>query len=72
MPMCKKCGHDEQWKTYVGFFPTEQITLAHNRNPNLPKYGFHWGAECRKCGAWQKFLPQTDAMLLKGKFYDKE
>ena len=55
----------------MGFWPSERITKAHERDRIIPKYGYHLGLECTDCGAYNGFIQQTDEMLLV-KFYAQE
>lgn len=68
---CKNanCGFKGDAKVYVGFWPSERIRDAHNQDPIMPKYGYHLGIDCPKCGTWQQWLPQTDEAMLMEKFY---
>lgn len=66
------CGFEGHADEYVGFFISERIRNANAENPILPKYGFHLGVDCSKCGRWQTWLPQTDHSLVAIKFYKKE
>lgn len=67
------CDYSGDSDLYVGFFPVEKIRLAHERDPYMPKYGFHLGAVCPKCGRHQRWIEQTDDNMLAGKFWlDKQ
>lgn len=69
---CKYCEFEGEAPLYAGFFPQEKISLAHERDPYMPKYGVHLGVDCPVCGRWQRWIAQTDETMLKGKFYLKD
>jgi hypothetical protein len=66
------CLAEGQTVEYISFFPSETIQKASEKNPALPRYGFHVGVDCPKCGRWQYWIKQTEQNLLSRKFYSKD
>ena len=68
---CKsaECDYEGPMRLYVGFFVSERINKASQQDSALPKYGFHLGGVCPRCGKYQKFYPQTNELMLGVRYY---
>ena len=67
-----ECGFSGDSPIYVGFFPQEKIKKAHEKDPYMPKYGFHVGVSCPRCKKHVKWIEQTDDVMLLQNFYAME
>ena len=67
---CKyECGFEGVAPVYVGFFKQEKITKLFEKDPYLPKFGFHLGVDCPKCGRHQQWLKQDEETMMLKKFF---
>lgn len=70
MEKCKYCEYEGYMQFYVKFFETDYLNELSSLNKNAPKFGFHYGSECPKCGRWQRWETQ-DQEITKRKFYER-
>lgn len=60
---CKRCSDGTAGNLFIEVFSTPEIATANKANKNLPKYGFHFGAVCPRCGNFICHLKQTDVLV---------
>ncbi len=59
---CNRCGFEGMMKFGIKFFTNKKITEMAAQDKSLPKFGFHYGSWCPKCGVWRKWETQTDKL----------
>lgn len=60
---CNRCKDGTVGTLYIEIFRSDAISEANAKNPQLPKFGFHLGAVCVKCGRFIKHLKQNSQIV---------
>lgn len=59
---CPGCDFTGEMRKYVSFHHHATLDKAREKDPYLPKFNFHMGLECPRCGRWMGNLKQDDSI----------
>lgn len=69
---CGTCSYNFFMNPFVRFNKNVALDKARETNAFLPKFEAKLGVDCPRCGKFQKWLTQEEALMLDKRFYQGE